>query len=565
MKKIVSLLSILFILFVLVGCFGLSEDTKSITVTKAPESTYIQGFSGEVSFEFTIEEGSKSTLYKVTWVRGEVKATVGDSSTPYTAAQLKEAFDISISTIEFNTLGIHTIIIKAGSIAASFEYEVISSEEPTGSGTVSDPFIIHTADQFIDVVYKFKYDDTDFSRDWIYIKLAADLDFSSVQLPAPRTIMKVSIDGAKPLGGNYKITNLTSSLFTTGTRLTLKNIDFVDCYSMTAGIVAENISNFYFENVNLLGNSLAALAGYLLTASTTSDDGTYNNEFVNCTSYAEVQTFGGSGSSMGGFIRYSGAGLTTFTDCKSYGKMVALGKKTLVGAFVGYMPKGNWKYKFIRCENKGDITVYARSSVIENYLNPASNDYAEGAITLVGTDINNDNDWTKNFNVEIIDCNLDTSKITVNDNFGELKFGELVNITGVVSYRVQMINNNSSGKVLDSNGTLIDATPKDSGGGLVYDQVFYGSFTLPTESVIRALKPYVNGAAEGQKWKNIDVINSIADSDLTNGVDYYDATYAPINGFRLADPKASITINIIGYDAQGVAVYFSSYTQPAEN
>ena len=81
--------------------------------------------------------------------------------------------------------------------------------------------------------------------------------------------------------------------------------------------------------------------------------------------------------------------------------------------------------------------------------------------------------------------------------------------------------------------------------------------------IFRALKPYVNGATEGQKWKNIDVINSI--TGLTNGVHYYDATYAPINGFRLADPEASITINIIGYDAQGVAVYYSSYTEPAEN
>ena len=67
---------------------------------------------------------------------------------------------------------------------------------------LSDPFFIHTAAQFIDVVYDFEYDKTNFPRDW-NTSISADLDFSSVRITGKRTIMKVSIDGAKPLGGNY--------------------------------------------------------------------------------------------------------------------------------------------------------------------------------------------------------------------------------------------------------------------------------------------------------------------------------------------------------------------------
>ena len=80
------------------------------------------------------------------------------------------------------------------------------------------------------------------------------------------------------------ITKLNFKLLLSGTRLTLKKYDFCRLLFNDCRYVAENISSFYFENVNLLGNKFSALAGYLLTASTPSDDGTYNSEFVNCTS-----------------------------------------------------------------------------------------------------------------------------------------------------------------------------------------------------------------------------------------------------------------------------------------
>ena len=51
--------------------------------------------------------------------------------------------------------------------------------------------------------------------------------------------------------------------------------------------------------------------------------------------YAEVQTFGVQDLRwVVSFVIQVQLALTTFTDCKSYGKMGALGKGTLVGAFV---------------------------------------------------------------------------------------------------------------------------------------------------------------------------------------------------------------------------------------
>ena len=128
--------------------------------------------------------------------------------------------EFSITPLDFATPGTKTVTFRYKALSASFEYQVVAEELPTGTGTQNDPYLVYAASDLTKDTAKAVM--TDSSRtNTVYFKLVNDIDFAGLTLYID--VFNISIDGAKQLGGNYKISNIQkTSLFKDGKNVTLK-------------------------------------------------------------------------------------------------------------------------------------------------------------------------------------------------------------------------------------------------------------------------------------------------------------------------------------------------------
>jgi len=548
MKKLFGLLVMLVVGITLVGCFDLGE-TSTLEITKAPSSTYVQNFNGEVNLAFKVDD----IEYNVVWKSGDVDSvTVG--TTTYDKSKLI-ADGITISGLDFSTVGTKVLVVRYGSLSAQFEYQVVGTTDVSGTGTASDPYIIYTAQQLIDKNTEGKLKNTSYK----YFKIGADLDFAGKTLYAP--VSYISIDGSKSLGGNYKILNLESrSLFENGNNVILKNIDFVDCVTLST-IIGKEFSSVSVENVNILGNSFSQYAGYFYKII---GDGA--SSFVNCTTYANLINNNAHGS-CGGFIRYAESD-TYFYNCKNYGYIQSMNSMT--GGLVGAANTG--LVTFNNCANYGEIKIYLPSQEqitdMENLKTTKP-----GLYTIIGSMYNkpeNEMDWVTGKGVSKVEVKSNcitnnysnvSTLLVANHSLNEVidlateVFLENYSLDNVATYKVTVVNTLAQGYYLE-NGELVSSV--NNGSVIVYDSEFAATdlannkLILPTKGDIIAIleKPYITEI----------------DSDLTIGTStVYSGIQTPgynmyMNGvYRLASTALDTThsVSVIGYTATGEVAYIS--------
>lgn len=558
MKRFFSLIAIFLVGIALVGCFDLGE-TKTLEISKAPASTYVKGFQGVVNFAFKAD----GVEYDVVWTNGTVSSvTVGGKTYDHTKL---EADGITISGLDFNTVGTKVLLVKYEGLTAQFEYQVVAPTNLSGTGTAVDPYVIHTADQMISIRDKLQNED---ESNRVFVRLAADLDFSGKSFGA--LVNYATIDGSKGLGGNYKIINLSSPFFGIVTNLVLRNIDFVDCVSSTY-IVGGTATNVTVENVNILGDSYAGIAGYFNTL-----EG--NNSFLNCRTYASIINSSGS---AGGFFRYAAKGKTTMDFCFNYG-FIQSSENGRVG---GLVAGANASELVIRnSANYGQIRIFTPSedfTKVDGYLNSNL-----GVYTLVGNQWGTDNSCTwVNYNeatgnysfvnkegkmrvtidstsIEQSSTNL-VSKVSVTKQNLTTSIQELnpeniaflgdFDASDLVRYEITVIHTNSVGHNIASDGTL---TASGSNGNVVVYQKMVDinpaseKVILPsTQDIIdNILKPFNSNVKLGQTIFGIPILQAPVEGvgyDIYAGGSYRIAQKGPNTG----------KMTVFGYNAENEIIF----------
>lgn len=565
MKRFFSLIAIFLVGIALVGCFDLGE-TKTLEISKAPASTYVQGFQGEVNFAFKAD----GVEYDVVWTNGTVSSvTVGGKTYDHTKL---EADGITISGLDFNTVGTKVLLVKYEGLTAQFEYQVVAPTNLSGTGTAVDPYVIHTADQMISISDKLENED---ESNRVFVRLAADLDFSGKSFGA--LVNYATIDGSKGLGGNYKIINLSSPFFGNVTNLVLRNIDFVDCVSSTY-IVGGTATDVTVENVNILGDSYAGIAGYFNTL-----EG--NNSFLNCRTYASIINSSGS---AGGFFRYAAKGKTTMDFCYNYG-FIQTSSPDRVGGLVAAGSDGELIIR--NSANYGQIRIFAPSSEfdrIETFL-----DSNLGVYTLVGSQKSNNsstawlnyNETTGEFSyvfitgstskqrvyidntsiqqsdkTKITKVEVAQKEITSSTTSEELELDpETIAYLGdfdssqLVRYEITVVHTNSKGHKIDLDGIL--SAGGSSGNVVVYQKMFDITSTsekviLPSVTVVEdnIKKPYSSLVEANQNVNGYDILQA-----PDNGVGY--DIYAG-GLFRIANKgKNETKMTVFGYNSQNEIIF----------
>lgn len=253
MKNIIKKLSVLlvtvFAVISLVGCFGGIDDVNTLEFGTPPQATYYQ--VSQEKLQDAINELYDEIIIKI-------------DGNPFTLNAGVQFKDVEVSGLDLNTVGTHTLIIKYKNVTLTYVYRVVSSTElfAEGFGTLRDPFVIKTAEQFQNIGTRvlgvprplatasedawkgyyslcFPY----LSNDMHFV-IASDLDFEEINyttmgtlgdkhyVPFRGTIKGDKGDGAAPVISNLVINsaspaNENTALFAGATATWIENLKFV--------------------------------------------------------------------------------------------------------------------------------------------------------------------------------------------------------------------------------------------------------------------------------------------------------------------------------------------------
>lgn len=542
MKKILSLIAMFLIATVIVGCTVVDD---SLEIVKTPATTYNVGYDGEVEFELKLD----GVEHVVTWSKGKYQVKVG--AVP--EVDVTSIPEFSITPLDFATPGTKTVTFRYKALSASFEYQVVAEELPTGTGTQNDPYLVYAASDLTKESAKAVM--TDSSRtNTVYFKLVNDIDFAGQTLYID--VFNISIDGAKQLGGNYKISNIQkTSLFKDGKNVTLKNIDIVNA-SADLTIVGVIFSNFTFDNLNILGDSAASSAAYIHTANTKDTD---ISVIKNSTTRANLVRFD-AGSSTGAFVRYVAAGSLEIDNSFNHGHIQAL--NSMSSGLVGAANTGSVTIK--NSGNMGKVTLYIGSEEDYNMMvaNLANTQYA-GIYTLIGHNkgANNMNSFYGTAKTRVTLTNnqfnaTDVKLVKVNEfTFGAtIDFSTAGFLTGFtkadLAKTVVTVTNSTAQTHVLNDGVLTKGT--SSGNVVVFEEEVTGSdnLSLITEEQVKTIvaNPFTSSINAAQTLNGVEVkpANSLGYDIFADGL-YRVATTNSVNHL----------ISVIGRNAAGEVIFVS--------
>jgi hypothetical protein len=262
-KKISLFLIAIISVIALVGCFNL-EEVNSIEFVNFPQATY-----------YKVEAADPKLNQAYETLLGEITIRITKKNTdPYTVT-LKEAIEAGDVTVNFDasiltTTGTKTMVITLGSAKLTYVFNVVEEQLfADGKGTESDPYLISTPQQFLNIGTRFfgipvpqSNDETawkyyyQFSFPYLaggkYYEITADLDFDGIEFV--------------PLGalGGENYIPFTGTI--DGTNKAIKNVTVSpvgDASSIFAGIYGATIKNLNIDNFQCDVNSFTKYAAAL--------------------------------------------------------------------------------------------------------------------------------------------------------------------------------------------------------------------------------------------------------------------------------------------------------------
>jgi hypothetical protein len=262
-KKISLFLIAIISVIALVGCFNL-EEVNSIEFVNFPQATY-----------YKVEAADPKLNQAYETLLGEITIRITKKNTdPYTVT-LKEAIEAGDVTVNFDAsiltkTGTKTMVITLGSAKLTYVFNVVEEQLfADGKGTESDPYLISTPQQFLNIGTRFfgipvpqSNDETawkyyyQFSFPYLaggkYYEITADLDFDGIEFV--------------PLGalGGENYIPFTGTI--DGTNKAIKNVTVSpvgDASSIFAGIYGATIKNLNIDNFQCDVNSFTKYAAAL--------------------------------------------------------------------------------------------------------------------------------------------------------------------------------------------------------------------------------------------------------------------------------------------------------------
>jgi len=258
-KKISLFLIAIISVIALVGCFNLDE-VNSIEFVNFPQATYYKVDQNDVA---KLNQAYETLL-------GEITIKINSST-----VTLKEAIEDGDVTVNFDasiltSTGTKTMVITLGSAKLTYVFNVVEEQLfADGKGTESDPYLISTPQQFLNIGTRFfgipvpqSNDETawkyyyQFSFPYLaggkYYEITADLDFDGIEFV--------------PLGalGGENYIPFTGTI--DGTNKAIKNVTVSpvgDASSIFAGIYGATIKNLNIDNFQCDVNSFTKYAGAL--------------------------------------------------------------------------------------------------------------------------------------------------------------------------------------------------------------------------------------------------------------------------------------------------------------
>lgn len=545
MKKIVSLFMILAAILTVVAC---TEVENTLEITKMPPTQFEVGKEHVVEFEFKIDG---KDVYSVTWDKNQYKYKLDDSSVE---ESLVTSVGISITPMDFSTVGVKTVIIKYNTLTAQFQYEVKPASVSTGDGTASNPYLINRTSDLIS-----RLSDLANNAKKVYFKLESDLDLGEIG-ELQLDVKNIVIDGSKALGGNYKLSNLRDTLFNNISDSTLKNIDFVDART-EAHIIGKNGTDIVIDNVNITGNSFTTGSAYF-------DKVEGQSLISNSSNYATVVSVE---STSAGFIRRVDlpASKLIIRNSTNHGTIQTAYASGRTGAFA--TSSGYGKLEIENSSNKGKVQYYitleqSKEFNVEDMLKL-------GAFSLVGADLGTSNqDWI-NINkesVKIDKVSIDNSNrpefittsspaVTLDDQGNlTISFDQSLN---VASYRLAVF------KTANTYAKKDDGTLGYSGvtGGsvsllneVIAEDSLAGEVNLINLSRVRSIlnNPYGKGIVNSMQ---VNTSGIFVVQVLEEGVEGYNAYRYGNYRVVLPTDKYSLNVMIYAYNASNQLVAASSF------
>lgn len=262
-----------------------------------------------------------------------------------------------------------------------------------GSGSVDDPYLITSVDDFIKI-----FTSEDYLK--VHYKLTNDLDFSNISDWNIGTISNFQAFSGSFDGDNHIISGLSSSrtlpsLFYSLDKAVIKNLIFsnIDFNVIESGwgnllaILAyhSTIENIIItKSVKITGN--ASYAGGLIGTA-------HNSKFLHIANYADIKTNYDDKGKASGIVNEAYG--SEISECYNYGNITAT--NSIVGGIVGYLGVasdtsniGTIKntYNFGNIETTltgGGIVGSGESSIIENTYNIFSKEVSSNVANIVGT------------------------------------------------------------------------------------------------------------------------------------------------------------------------------------
>lgn len=329
MKKLSLLFIFVFAFFALTACFG-ETKISSIELLEQPKTVYtINETNIMPNFSIRIIYSSGTTL------------VVGQSNSL-----------IEVEGFSTSTAGTFTAHIKYNSpeyngAPISFQYTVVDPNEIQGSGTLADPYLISTPEQFNDMLMG----ESRFGRGKHY-RLTNDIDFTGI------AIKQYATDGYRT---GTPVKNATFSAHIDGANFSLLNINEIEQSNALSKYkeIFGYVENFSLKNINIVyaSNSDMGVTG-LVTACV--QDVLFEN--VNTSGYIKFPATKESASNISPFVALADRGpkaelsgtTVTFRNCKNYTDLLVGGKAQNIGGFIGSVASTRpSELIFINCINYG--------------------------------------------------------------------------------------------------------------------------------------------------------------------------------------------------------------------
>lgn len=183
------------------GCLSLEQAT-AISFITTPANVYVlNDEAAELNFAIGVEKGETTELIEVETTWGNIDEA------------LKKLPNLmTVTGWNLSTTGDKTLTVTYGSLTLTYPYTVISGEIQ-GNGSKETPFLITSAEEFVQVITEKKT----YNNGYTYYKLVSDIDFAGVDMAAYKAavsefVFNGSLDGSKPDGqGSYAISNFINT------------------------------------------------------------------------------------------------------------------------------------------------------------------------------------------------------------------------------------------------------------------------------------------------------------------------------------------------------------------